>query len=336
MKLCTFAVRTPLGVARRVGVVTPDGIVDATAARVAWLERGLTLPAAQRVASAQVPAEMIALIGSGGVALEWVAEAVAAVSERGLEATSDGQCIVYAPGAVTLLAPVPQPPAMVNFSVWPAHSTGAADLGISLAPNTADAAVKPYWKGNPSAVVGPDTVLECPSYADELDVECELVCVVGTGGRDLDRDSAARAIVGYTILNDLSARERQAAEMATGRGPSKGKDFDHGNPMGPWIVTSDEIGDPRRLQLSLHINGKEMSSCSAAGMLWDFPEMLSYLSVGQTVPPGLVISGGCYAGGSAHEVGVRLRPGDRVEMRVSGIGGLASIIGGHRGAPAHG
>jgi 2-keto-4-pentenoate hydratase/2-oxohepta-3-ene-1,7-dioic acid hydratase in catechol pathway len=215
----------------------------------------------------------------------------------------------------------------VNFSVWPAHSASAASLGIELAANTAEALVKPYWKGNPDAVVSPGTTLHRPPYADVLDVECELVCIVGVGGRDLDHAAASRAIVGYSIMNDVSARERQSAEMKFGRGPSKGKDFDNGYPLGPWIVTADELGDPKELRMSLFVNGVERSACDTSGMIWDFAEMLSYLSSGQTVHPGSVISGGCYPGGSAHEVGIHLQPGDQVEMRISKIGGLVNTIG---------
>ena len=327
MKLCTFGVKTPLGLIERVGVHTEQGIVDATAARQAWLERSMPLAAAQRVSAAQVPSDMITLIGSGQLALDWLQEAVDALLLTGVSTTSDGICTIYQPSVIQLLAPVKRPPGIINFSVWPAHSASAASLCIELAANTAQALVKPYWKGNPDAVVGPDTLLFRPPYAEVLDVECELVCIVGAGGRNLDRAAAQRAIVGYSIMNDVSARERQSAEMKFGRGPSKGKDFDNGYPLGPWIVTADELGDIKQLRMALLVNGVEHSACDTKDMIWDFAEMLSYLSVGQTVQPGLVISGGCYPGGSAHEVGVHLKSGDRVEMRISKIGSLINTIG---------
>lgn len=327
MKLCTFGVSTPLGLLERVGVMTDQGMVDATVARQALLERQMPAIAAHRVGEAQVPCEMIAFISGGQVALDWLQEAVESLLAHGMAATAGGVRILYPLDDVTLLAPIKRPPGITNFSVWPAHSASAASLGIELASNTVEALVKPYWKGNPDAVVGPGVVLQRPPYAEVLDVECELVCIVGTGGRDLDHAAATRAIVGYSIMNDVSARERQAAEMKFGRGPSKGKDFDNGYPLGPWIVTADELGDPKQLRMSLLVNGVERSACDTAGMIWSFPEMLSYLSVGQTIQPGMIISGGCYPGGSAHEVGVHLQSGDRVEMRVSKIGGLVNTIG---------
>ncbi|GAA4326637.1 fumarylacetoacetate hydrolase family protein [Pigmentiphaga soli] len=327
MKLCTFEVATPLGPARRVGVRTPAGIVDAAAARSALLERRLAPAAAQRVGEAQVPPDMIALIGSGGDTMAWVAEAVEHVLAGGAESTGGGRRTRYGEAEVRLLAPVPRPAGLANFSVWPEHSVTAAAKGFHVTPNAPDARVKPYWKGNPDSVAGPGAVLEFPPYANSLDVECELVCIVGTGGKNLDRDQAGRAIAGYSILNDASAREIQLIEKKAGRGPSKGKDFDGGNVMGPWLVTPDEVGDVRSLRVSLHINGEEVSAADTLGMVWDFAEMLSYLSLGQTVHPGQVISGGCYPRGSALDLDRTLDPGDEVELRVSKLGALRCRIG---------
>jgi 2-keto-4-pentenoate hydratase/2-oxohepta-3-ene-1,7-dioic acid hydratase in catechol pathway len=332
MKLCTYEVVTPVGRLRRTGIVTDAGIVDACAVRTAFLERSLPARAAARIGAAQAPIDMIALIGSGPLAVEWLGEALQVVLPSGTEQTSDGQRILHARDAVRLLAPVPRPAGIANFSVWPAHSADAASRGVTLAPATAGAQVKTYWKGNPDSVVGPDTVLEVPPYADTIDVECEFGIVVGMGGRDLDRAGAQRAIAGYTILNDVSARDVQLIEMKSGRGPSKGKDFDTGNVMGPWIVTPDEITDPKSLTMSLVVNGQELSRCGTDGMVWEFAEMLSYMSTSQTIYPGQVLSAGCYAGGSAREMKCILKPGDLVELRITGIGVLRNTIGGKRAA----
>jgi 2-keto-4-pentenoate hydratase/2-oxohepta-3-ene-1,7-dioic acid hydratase in catechol pathway len=327
MKLGTIAIASAIGPIVRIGVERPQGIVDATAARAAWHERRLPASAAERIAHAEVPPDMVELIASGDCAMEWIAEAVDTVMQAGTTHTSRGQRIVYSANEVRLLAPVPRPAGVANFSVWPAHTATGAAHGFNLSRAPEESGVKPYWKGNPDSYVGPDSTLEFPPYASELDVECELVCIVGTGGKDLGLEAAERAIAGYTIVNDASVRDIQREEMKTGRGPSKGKDFDTGNVMGPWLVTRDEIGDPRTLHLSLHINGKQVSESSGEGMVWSFPEMLAYLSMGQTVKPGQVISAGCYAGGSAMDLGIKLSPGDRVELRISKIGSLFSTIG---------
>lgn len=328
MKLCTFAVDGPLGEQRRVGVESAAGIVDATAARVAFLERSLPAAAARRVGSAQVPPDMIELIGTGKPAMDWLGEAVEAVAGRGQAATAAGQAVVYRADTVRLLAPVPRPPGIANFSCWPAHGAAGAARGSPLRPAEEGSGILPYWKGNPHSVVGPGVELQLPPYAEELDVECELVGIVGTGGRNLDHDAALAAIAGYTIVNDVSARARQREEMKSGRGPAKGKDFDGGNVMGPWLVTPDEVGDVRQLRLSLHINGEEASSSDSTGMTWDFGDMLSYLSQGQTILPGHVISSGCYAGGCGSDLGRKFKPGDLIELRISKLGALANRIAG--------
>ena len=326
MKLCTFEVVSPLGAVARVGVQSGSRIIDATAARIALLEQSLPAEAARRVGCAQVPADMIALIGCGQVALDWVEEGTRFVEQAACTHTSDGQATFYAETTVRLLAPVPRPAGMANFSVWPEHAALASAKGMPVVANRADSVVKPYWKGNPDSVVGGGVDLQFPPYAEELDVECELACIVGSGGKNLDLAAAERAIAGYTILNDVSARERQREEKKAGRGPSKGKDFDTGNAMGPWLVTRDEVGDVRSLQMSLHVNDQELSSASTASMIWTFAEMLSYLSQGQTIRPGQVISGGCYPRGSALDLGHKIHPGDLIALRITRLGTLTNRI----------
>ncbi len=327
MKLGTFAVATPVGEVRRIGVAHEGGVIDATAARVALLERNLPRAAAERVGAAQVPPDMVQILAMGDTGMDWVREAVEAAKRDRRRATGGGQQLRYAIEEITLLAPVPRPPGVANFSCWPAHGKAGADRGSVLKPAEEGSGILPYWKGNPDSYVGIGHVLRPPSYAETIDVECEFVAIVGTGGRNLSREAAKRAIAGYTIVNDTSARQRQMLEMKSGRGPAKGKDFDGGNVMGPWIVTPDELGDVRDQRLSLVVNGQEMSSCSTAEMSWDFEEMLAYLSLEQTIHPGHVISAGCYHRGCGLDLGLTFKPGDLIELRISGIGALVNPVG---------
>ena len=331
MKLATFALPTPLGEQQRLGVVTPDGMIDATAARIAWQERKLPPSAAARIGAAEMPPDMLAVIEMGEPGLDLLREAVAAVQAHGQAATQGGMAILHSMTKLTLLAPVPRPPGIANFSCWPAHQKSSAARGSSLKPAEEGSGILPYWKGNPDSYVGTGSTLRPPSYSDgtDLDVECEFVAIVGSGGRNLEGEAARRAIIGYTIVNDGSARTRQMLEMKSGRGPAKGKDFDCGNMMGPWIVTRDEMPDPRAQRLSLVVNGEELSSAGSDEMSWDFEDMLAYLSRDQTIRPGHVISAGCYHKGCGFDLGRRWLPGDLVELKVSGIGALACTIGSH-------
>lgn len=328
MKLCTFSLSTPLGEARRVGVVHGDRIVDATAARIAWLERMLPLAAAARVGQAQVPADMVALVGSGATALDWVREALAHVLEAGQESTAGGILTSYARDAVRILAPIPRPPGIACFVTWAEHIEDSRDKGFAMMQFPQRGGdMRAYYKANADAVEGPGTIIPRPAYAPETDVECEMAAVIGIGGRDLTPERAREAIVGYTIFNDVSYREIQRKEMAFGLGPTKGKDADHSNVFGPWLVTADEVGDPQDLGMSFVVNGHTIRSYHTSKMAWGFADLVSYLSRAQTLQPGQVVTSGAFPGGCGLDAGLQIKPGDVVEMRIDKLGALVSTIG---------
>jgi 2-keto-4-pentenoate hydratase/2-oxohepta-3-ene-1,7-dioic acid hydratase in catechol pathway len=219
----------------------------------------------------------------------------------GITATAGGQALLHAPEAIARLAPVPRPPGIACFVTWKAHIEEAAAKGFALRWPEPGSEIRPY-KANPDAVAGPGTPLRPPSYAAALDVECEMAAIVGVGGKDLTVEQARRAIAGCCVFNDVSVRDIQKREMEFGLGPAEGKDQDAGNILGPWLVTADEVGDPRGLRMSLHVNGTEWSSCDTARMEWDFAELVAYLARGQSILPGQVVTSGSYPGR-------RLRPG---------------------------
>jgi len=326
MKLCTFSLWTPIGKLQRVGVKTDAGVLDVTAARISFLEKMMPYATASRVGTAQAPADMIAILAGGATAVDWIEEAIRDILSRGTTETSAGERTLYDIGAITLLAPVPRPPALTNFNCWPAHIQHANAEGFSLAIPDKDTGPQSFWKGNADSITGPGVTLEYPPYANILDVECELVAIVGTGGKNLSESQAEAAIAGYTIMNDVSVREIQMLEMKSGRGPAKGKDFDRAYPLGPWLVTADEIGDARDLTLSLSVNNEEWSSAHSRDMAFTFPQMLSYVSQGQTIHPGHIISGGSYPGGSGFDLERTLAPGDLVELKISRIGSLINTL----------
>ncbi len=327
MKLCTFVVATAAGRLERVGVLTPAGVVDAGAAREVFLARQLPPAVAERVALAQVPPDLTLIVGAGAMALDWVREAVDFVVAAGVASTPGGRTVVYPEDGVALQAPIRRPPGIACFATWKAHIEDSAGKGFALKFPEEGSEIRPYYKGNPDSVIGPDAVLEFPCYAQALDVECELAAVVGTGGKDLTPEQARAAIAGYCIFNDVSVRDIQAREMQMGLGPTKGKDQDAGNVFGPWLVTADEVGDPAALTMALCVNGEEWSSYPAGRMAWDFADLLSYLSRGQTVHPGHILTSGCFPGGSALDLDRQLHPGDLIELRISRLGVLRNRIG---------
>jgi 2-keto-4-pentenoate hydratase/2-oxohepta-3-ene-1,7-dioic acid hydratase in catechol pathway len=185
--------------------------------------------------------------------------------------------------------------------------------------------VKGFYKANAMSVVGNGTIVPIPPFADDdLDIECELAAIIGTGGVNLSREAAVKAIAGYCIFNDVSIRKRQREEMRMGLGPTTGKDPDRANIFGPWLVTSDEVGDVSDLTMSLHVNGEDWSSMSTGEMSWPISEVVSYMSQGQTIYPGQIVTSGSYPGGCGSDLGRKLRPGDKFELRITRLGSLAN------------
>lgn len=327
MKLGTFSVSTSLGPVRRLGVHTPAGIVDATAARQAWLERIHTPQAAARLAQAQVPPDLLELLYAERHGIEWVREAVDHALASDVTQTSSRRQVVYQPEEIQLLAPIPRPTGISAFMTFAGHIRGANASGANMKFPDKGSDLLAYFKQNPESVLGDGAVLTPPPFSKELDVECEFAAIVGRTIKNASVEEARDAIAGYTIFNDVSIdRGIQIREMSFGLGCSKTKDHDGGNILGPWLVTPDEVGNPRALRMSFHVNGKEMSSASTDDMVWDHAELLSYLSRGQTIHPGHVVSSGSYHGGCAHDVGIKLQDGDRTELRISTLGSLHNTI----------
>lgn len=182
-----------------------------------------------------------------------------------------------------------------------------------------------YYKGMPDTVIGPDDAVPWPRYTERLDHELELACVIGTPGRDIAAEDAAGHIFGWTIWNDLSARDVQTRELPLGLGPAKAKDWDGSNVLGPCIVTADEI-DGSDLAMAVRVNGATWGEDRSSSMHHDFAHMIAYASQDQMLYPGDVLGSGTAAGGSGLELDRWLAPGDVVELEIEGIGVLRNPI----------
>jgi 2-keto-4-pentenoate hydratase/2-oxohepta-3-ene-1,7-dioic acid hydratase in catechol pathway len=183
-----------------------------------------------------------------------------------------------------------------------------------------------YYKCNRFSVAGPDTTVTWPKYSQLMDFELELACVIGRTAKDISRDRALEHIFGFTIFNDFSARDAQFAEMAGRLGPAKGKDFDGGNVLGPWIVTRDEIGDPHALTMEVRVNGERWGGGNSASMHHKFPDILAHVSNSETLYAGEVIGSGTVGTGSGNDLGRYLNSGDVVELEIEKIGVLRNRV----------
>lgn len=228
-------------------------------------------------------------------------------------------------GAV-LLAPL-RPRSLRDFLTFQGHLRNAfAGLGRDIPAEWYT--VPAYYKGLPDTVIGPDQEIPWPAYTDKLDHELELAAVIGRPGKDITPEDAARHIFGYTIWNDMSARDVQAQELPVGMGPCKAKDWDGSNVLGPCIATPDEV-DATDCMLTVRVNGERWGGDTTANMHYSFADLIAYASQAQTLHPGDVIGSGTATGGSGLELQRWLKPGDLIEMEAVGIGVLRNRVGPH-------
>jgi 2-keto-4-pentenoate hydratase/2-oxohepta-3-ene-1,7-dioic acid hydratase in catechol pathway len=223
-----------------------------------------------------------------------------------------------------LLAPL-RPRSLRDFLAFEGHLKNVLPrLGRPIPDEWYDTPA--YYKGMPDTVIGPGEEIPWPSWTDHLDHELELAAVIGREVRDVPPEKAAACIFGYTIWNDVSARDVQTRELPLGMGPAKAKDWDGSNVLGPCLVTADEL-DASDLDMRVRVNGELWGEDSSAHMHHTFADMVAYASRSQTLRPGEVLGSGTAAGGSGLELDRRLAPGDEVEMEIEGIGVLRNRIG---------
>jgi 2-keto-4-pentenoate hydratase/2-oxohepta-3-ene-1,7-dioic acid hydratase in catechol pathway len=250
-------------------------------------------------------------------------EAVLALAREALAAADTGAAVVPA-DAVRLLAPLPRPTKNVfcvgrNYAEHIAEGERAQNIKIGVTE------VPVFFTKPPTAVIGPGAGI--PVFADvstSIDYEVELAIVIGKTGRDLRPEQVLEHIFGYTIVNDVSARDVQRRH---GGQFFKGKALDGSCPMGPWIVTADEIADPGRLGIRLWVNGEKRQESTTAAMIFDIPTLIASLSAGLTLEAGDVIATGTPSGvGYAMDPPRFLRPGDVVTCEIDGIGRLENPV----------
>jgi 2-keto-4-pentenoate hydratase/2-oxohepta-3-ene-1,7-dioic acid hydratase in catechol pathway len=307
MKLVTFETRDG---ARHIGAVLPGEreAVDFTASDAAPHFR-----------------DMLALIDGGTPALEQ-ARALVAKAPRRMPLDK-----------VRLLAPVPEPRQMRDFLSFEKHVRNArANMPTLSGGQRLDPAkveIPPVWyeqpiyyKGNRFSVIGTGADILWPRYAKVLDYELEFGVFLGKSGKNITRAAAPSHIFGFSIFNDVSARDAQRRESQGGLGPAKGKDFDTGNILGPWLVTPDEIPDPYNLTMVARINGEEWSRGNSGTMQHKFEDMIAHVSADETLHAGEFLGSGTVGGGCGLEHGRFLKAGDVVELEVERLGVLRNRV----------
>lgn len=292
MKLATFMDRA----GSRVGVLQGDTIIDLSAA------------------APDLPREMTAFV-AGGSACRCRAGSVLAAAP----------CLALSD--VRLLAPIPRPARNI-MCVGKNYREHAREFHASGFDATAGTAALPdlpiVFTKAPSAVTGPGEPI--PSALDptgSTDYEGELAVVIGRGGRGIAKADALAHVYGYTIVNDVTARTLQSRHKQW----FLGKSLDGFCPMGPVLVTADEIPDVTRLRLTTRVNGEVRQDASVADLIFDIPTLIATISAGITLEPGDIIATGTPAGvGIGFDPPKFLKPGDRVRVTIEPIGTLENPV----------
>jgi 2-keto-4-pentenoate hydratase/2-oxohepta-3-ene-1,7-dioic acid hydratase in catechol pathway len=216
---------------------------------------------------------------------------------------------------VELLAPVPDPDKIIC-------------IGLNYRSHAEEAGIEPpeqptFFAKFRNALAPPGAVVTLPAASEKVDYEAEVALVIGRRCKEVDAAEAEDAIAGYTLLNDLSARDLQFATPQW----MPGKVFDGSAPCGPALVTADEAGPHDGISFSLDLNGKRMQEASTADLIFSIPELVARLSAWMTLEPGDLVSTGTPAGvGSVRQPRVWLKPGDEIVIRSPQLGSLETRI----------
>jgi 2-keto-4-pentenoate hydratase/2-oxohepta-3-ene-1,7-dioic acid hydratase in catechol pathway len=235
---------------------------------------------------------------------------------RAAEALPRGT-VRHDPKTATLRAPIPDPPKIVCLGLN--YRDHAAESGMAIPTEPI------LFSKYTSSLIGQGAEIVLPEVSSEVDYEAELVVVVGQGGRDIPRDRAYDHVAGYTVGHDVSARDWQLNKP--GKQWMAGKTFDTFAPVGPALVTADEVPDPHTLGIRLRLNGETMQDSNTGQLIFQVDEVIAYLSKIFTLEPGDLIFTGTPPGvGMARKPPVWLQPGDVVEVEIDGLGVLRNPV----------
>ncbi len=267
---------------------------------------------------ARAPASLLELIRCGEPCLQDIRDIAAAVDH---DALADALLPVE---EVTFAAPIPRPAKNV-FCVGKNYRAHVAEASRAQKTDEGLPEYPVFFTKPPTAVIGPNNAIELdPSVSDRMDYEVELGVVIGKRGRNIRRDEAVGHVFGFTIINDVTARDLQRRH---GGQFLKGKGLDTSCPMGPSIVTIDALPNFERLEIKLTVNGEVRQAGNTSSMIFPIADLLASLSEGMTLEPGDILATGTPSGvGYAMDPPVFLKNGDMITCQIEGIGLLTNPV----------
>jgi acylpyruvate hydrolase len=313
MRLTTFAARGQI----RLGVEAGEWIIDLNRAGRLRAARGGPRSAAQ--AAALLPPSINDFLAGGEEAMGLAGDAADQV--RGaLDSTRDLlrlqlEGVVWLLKEVRRLPPVPAPPKILC-------------VGHNYAEHAREGGNEPpevpvFFGRFPHSLLAPGESFVLPAVSNQVDFEGELVAVIGRGGSGIPEPQALDHVAGYTIFNDISIRDFQRHSSQW----MLAKNFDHSGPLGPALVTRDEIPDPQALTLTVDVSGERMQEAHTGAMIFSVAQLIAYVSQALTLQPGDLIATGTPSGvGGARKPPRWLREGDTVRVSITGLGVLETPI----------
>jgi len=295
----------------RIGAIENENVIDLNVAYRALLESEGKLRA-EKIAEAFVPGEMTDFLQGGSESIE-EAKKAAAYAINNVEVK--GRKLVYSITDVKIEAPVPAPGKMI--CVGHNYREHILEMKRELPPHPV------VFAKFANTVVGPQDDIPFHPISEQLDYEAEFAFVIGKRARNVSQDEALKYVAGYTIVNDVTYRDLQRRTLQW----LQGKAVDGSAPMGPWLVTADDLTDPSGLDIVLTVNGEERQRSNTANLVFSVPYLVEFLSSIMTLEPGDIILTGTPGGvGVARDPQVFLKDGDVVRIEVDQVGVLENKV----------
>ncbi|MEC1756845.1 fumarylacetoacetate hydrolase family protein [Schinkia azotoformans] len=307
MKLITFTVAG----STRIGAVTNENVVDLNAAYEA-LQDSQGKIRAKQIAEAYVPNDMTGFLQGGKESMQYANEAIHFALEN---KEYKGRTLVFAKKDVKVGAPVPEPGKMI--CVGHNYREHILEMGRQIPEFPV------VFAKFSNTVIGPEDDIPFFPISEQLDYEAEFAFVIGKRARNVSQEEALDYVAGYTIVNDVTYRDIQRRTIQW----LQGKSVDGTAPMGPWLVTTDELTNPSGLEVVLTVNGEERQHTNTANLVFSVQYLVEFLSNLMTLEPGDVILTGTPGGvGVAMDPPSFLKDGDVVSISIDGVGVLENKV----------
>ncbi|GAC1640166.1 MAG: fumarylacetoacetate hydrolase family protein [Ktedonobacteraceae bacterium] len=311
MRLVTFSIDNAV----HLGALMGEQVLDLPGAYIAW--QRMSDDARAHVSGQQdFPQSVIEFLQASDTMKAGAARLLTFIANPEHTAQFVSAGVVHAASAVSFLPPIPRPGKVVCLGHN--YRRHIAEMGSAMPQYPV------LFAKFSNTLIGHRQPIVLPKISQMVDYEAELALVIGKRGKDIPQTPEAfEYLAGYTIFNDVSVRDFQRRTVQW----MQGKNFDGSGPIGPAIVTRDDIADPNAFDLMLRLNGEVMQQANTSDFIFDIPTILSYISQIMTLEPGDIIATGTPSGvGSARKPPVFLKPGDNVQVEIAGLGVLENPV----------